>query len=38
LKVIPEVINEAIGRRPRWQTRTRTQAVADLQKELGIKV
>jgi sulfopyruvate decarboxylase subunit beta len=36
LKVQPEVINEAIGRRPRWQTRTRTQAVTDLQKELGI--
>ena len=36
LKVRPEVINEAIGQRPRWQTRTRTQAVVDLQKELGI--
>ncbi len=36
MKVLPEVINEAIGRRPRWQTRSRTQAVADLQKELGI--
>jgi thiamine pyrophosphate-dependent acetolactate synthase large subunit-like protein len=36
LKVKPEVINEAIGQRPRWQTRTRTQAVVDLQKELGI--
>ena len=35
LKVVPEVINEAIGRRPRWQTRTRTQAIADLRKELG---
>jgi len=36
LKVLPEVINEAIGQRPKWQTRTRTQAVIDLQKELGI--
>jgi len=36
LKVQPEIINEAIGRRPRWQTRTRVQAIADLQKELGI--
>lgn len=36
LKVVPEVINEAIGRRPRWQTRTRLQAIADLQKELGV--
>jgi thiamine pyrophosphate-dependent acetolactate synthase large subunit-like protein len=36
LKVRPEIINEAIGQRPRWQTRTRTQAVLDLQKELGI--
>ena len=37
LKVVPEVINEAIGRRPRWQTRTRTQAIADLRKELGLE-
>src|SRR5262245_26392109 len=36
MKVVPEVVNEAIGRRPRWQTRTRTQAIADLQKELGV--
>jgi len=36
LKVLPEVINEAIGRRPRWQTRTRDQALADLRKELGV--
>lgn len=36
LKVVPEVINEAIGRRPRWQTRSRTQAIADLRKELGL--
>lgn len=37
MKVVPEVINEAIGRRPRWQTRTRDQAVADMRKELGIE-
>jgi thiamine pyrophosphate-dependent acetolactate synthase large subunit-like protein len=36
MKVQPEVINEAIGRRPRWQTRSRTQVIEDLQKELGI--
>jgi thiamine pyrophosphate-dependent acetolactate synthase large subunit-like protein len=36
LKVQPEIINEAIGRRPRWQTRSRTQVIDDLQKELGI--
>jgi thiamine pyrophosphate-dependent acetolactate synthase large subunit-like protein len=36
MKVLPEVINEAIGRRPRWQTRTRDQAVAEMRKELGI--
>ena len=36
MKVVPEVINEPIGRRARWQTRTRDQAVKDLQKELGI--
>jgi thiamine pyrophosphate-dependent acetolactate synthase large subunit-like protein len=34
LKVDPEIENEPIGRRPRWQTRTREQVVKDLQKEL----
>jgi thiamine pyrophosphate-dependent acetolactate synthase large subunit-like protein len=38
MKVVPEVINEPIGRRARWQTRTRQQAVEDFQKELGITV
>jgi hypothetical protein len=38
LKVLPEVINEAIGRRPRWNTRTKDQVVADMRKELGIQV
>ena len=36
LKVTPEVENVPINQRPRWQTRTRVQAVADLRAELGI--
>jgi thiamine pyrophosphate-dependent acetolactate synthase large subunit-like protein len=36
LKVIPEIENEPIGRRRRWQTRSREQVVKDLQAELGI--
>ncbi len=36
LKIVPEIINEAIGRRPRWNTRTKDQVVADMRKELGI--
>jgi thiamine pyrophosphate-dependent acetolactate synthase large subunit-like protein len=36
LKVVPEIENEPIGQRVRWQTRTRDQTVQDLQKELGI--
>ncbi len=36
MKIVPEVINEAIGQRPRWQTRTRTQVMVDVRKELGI--
>jgi thiamine pyrophosphate-dependent acetolactate synthase large subunit-like protein len=36
LKVVPEIENEPIGRRRRWQTRSREQVVQDLQKELGI--
>jgi len=35
LKVYPEIENEPIGRRRRWQTRTREQVVADLQATLG---
>jgi hypothetical protein len=35
LKVYPEVENEPIGRRRRWQTRSRDQVVADLRGELG---
>ena len=36
LKVDPEIENEPIGKRARWQTRTRDQVIKDLQKELGI--
>jgi len=36
LKVVPEIENEPIGRRRRWQTRSREQMVKDLQAELGI--
>ena len=36
LKIDPEVINEPINQRPQWQRKTRNQAVADLQAELGI--
>jgi thiamine pyrophosphate-dependent acetolactate synthase large subunit-like protein len=36
LKVVPEIENEPIGRRRRWQTRSREQVVKDLQAELGI--
>jgi thiamine pyrophosphate-dependent acetolactate synthase large subunit-like protein len=36
LKVDPEIENEPIGRRARWQTRTRDQVMKDLQRELGI--
>jgi len=36
LKVYPEVENDPIGRRRRWQTRTRDRVVQDLQRELKI--
>jgi thiamine pyrophosphate-dependent acetolactate synthase large subunit-like protein len=36
LKVYPEIENAPIGSRRRWNTRSRTQVVADLQKKLGI--
>jgi hypothetical protein len=36
LKVLPEVENSPIGRRSRWQTRTRDKVVQDLQAELGL--
>ena len=37
LKIDPEIINEPINARPQWQTKTRNQAVADMQAELGIQ-
>src|SRR5437899_7176780 len=36
MKVMPEIENEPIGRRRRWQTRSREQVVHDLQAELGL--
>jgi thiamine pyrophosphate-dependent acetolactate synthase large subunit-like protein len=36
-KVNPEIENAPIGRRRRWQTRSRTQIIADFQGELGIR-
>jgi thiamine pyrophosphate-dependent acetolactate synthase large subunit-like protein len=36
MKVVPEVENEPIGRRRRWQTRTRDRVLDDLRRELGI--
>jgi thiamine pyrophosphate-dependent acetolactate synthase large subunit-like protein len=38
MKVMPEVENNPIGQRPRWQTRTREQVVRDLKAELGLTV
>src|SRR5215472_9530299 len=36
VKVLPEVENTPIGRRSRWQTRTRDRVVQDLRTELGV--
>ena len=36
MKVAPEVENNPIGQRPRWQTRSRDQVVKDLKAELGL--
>jgi len=38
LKVYPEVENAPIGRRRRWQTRSRDQVLADLRGALGAPV
>jgi thiamine pyrophosphate-dependent acetolactate synthase large subunit-like protein len=38
MKVVPEIQNDPIGRRKRWQTRSREQVVKDLQQELGITI
>jgi len=35
LKVEPEIINEPIGQRRRWQTRSREQVIKDIQHTLG---
>ena len=37
LKVDPEIENEPIGSRVRWQTRSRTQVINDLKAELGVE-
>ena len=36
MKVVPEVENEAIGKRKRWIRRTKQQAIADMRAELRI--
>ncbi len=36
MKVLPEVENSPIGRRTRWQTRTRDKVLQDLRQELGV--
>lgn len=36
MKVVPEVENNPIGRRKRWQTRSREQVLKDLREELAI--
>jgi len=35
LKVYPEIENEPIGRRRRWQTRSRDQVVRDLREKVA---
>lgn len=37
MKVVPEVENNPIGRRRKWQTRTREQVLRDLRRELGLR-
>ncbi|MBI2294560.1 MAG: thiamine pyrophosphate-binding protein [Betaproteobacteria bacterium] len=36
MKVVPEIENEPIGRRRRWQKRSREQVLKDLREALGI--
>jgi thiamine pyrophosphate-dependent acetolactate synthase large subunit-like protein len=36
MKVIPEIENEPIGNRRRWQTRAREQILQDLKNEIGV--
>jgi hypothetical protein len=35
LKIEPEIVNEPIGQRRRWQTRSREQVASDLRQVLG---
>jgi thiamine pyrophosphate-dependent acetolactate synthase large subunit-like protein len=37
LKVLPEVENTPIGRRSRWNSRSRDKVIQNLQKELGVR-
>ena len=36
MKVFPEIENEPIGNRRRWQTRTRNQVLDDIKQSLGV--
>ncbi len=36
MKVFPDIENEPIGNRRRWQTRTRDQVLEDVKQELGV--
>ncbi len=36
MKVFPEIENEPIGRRTRWQTRTRDRVLSDIKEQLGV--
>ena len=38
MKVVPEIENEPIGRRRRWNTRSRDDVVRDLQNDLGPRI
>jgi len=38
MKVVPEIENEPIGRRRRWNTRSRDEVVRDLQQDLGPRI
>ena len=37
VNVVPEIENAPIGRRRRWQTRTRDQVVKELRAESGVR-
>ncbi|MBF8267790.1 MAG: hypothetical protein HW388_1298 [Dehalococcoidia bacterium] len=36
MKIVPEIENDPIGRRQRWQTRTLEEVLRDVKKELGV--